>query len=114
MTLAPRSISLLGDFESRSVAQIVGIGFERQAQQADRAALQDLQLAQEPVHHPLPLAPVHLAGGLDDGHFQTVFGRRRHQRGSILAEAGTTPADAGLQESGADARIQADALWPPG
>ena len=64
MTRAPIWMQALGDMQGGRVAQVVGIGLERQAQQADGAALEDVEFLLELLDHHLPLRGVHVQRGL--------------------------------------------------
>ena len=110
MTLQPRCSKFASDLDSRGVAQIVGVGFERESQDSDGPAFEDFQLGQQFFDHALALPEVDLAGCRDDRHAETVFGRGGDQRRRIFPKTGAAPTEAGLQESSADARIQADSL----
>ena len=99
----------LGDVQGGRVAQIVRIGLERQAQQADGPAFQDVELFLKLLDHHLALRGVDVERGLQELAGVAVLARGVEQRLNVLAEATSAPADAGVEELGADARIETDA-----
>jgi len=99
-----------GNIQRWSVAQVVGVRLEAEAQKGDMPALENLEAFLQSVHHPGALAVVYLAGSLHNWHLELVIARGCHERGSILAETRAAPTDSGVQEARSDAVIQADAL----
>lgn len=56
----------------------------------------------------ITLPAIDFSGSFHDGEMKAVFPGGCHQGGGIFAEARTTPTEAGAEETGADARIEAD------
>ena len=98
-----------GDVDGGGIPQVVGVGFESQAEDGDGFAFEDFEFLLGTHDEVFPQFVVDFAGGGDDGHFEVVFAGGGDEGGGILAEAGATPADAGVEEARSDAGIQADA-----
>ena len=99
----------LGDVQGGRIAQVVRIGFEREAKQADGAAFEDEELFLKLLDHHLALGGVDVERGLEEFAGVAVLAGGMQQRLNVLAEATSAPADAGVEELGADAGIQTDA-----
>ena len=108
-TRAPRSSSWRATSSAGASRRSSVCGLNARPSRPMVRPLRIFSSAEQLLHHALPLAPVDFAGGLHDGHIQPVFGRGGDQRGGVFAEARSAPADAGLQEARADARVEADA-----
>ena len=106
---APVLQQTLHNIDGRRVAEVVGVGFEGEAEQADGAPFENLQLLEELFHHAQALVLVDFACRRGNGHGEAVFGGGGDQGRGIFGEAGSAPAKPGLQEAGADALVEADA-----
>src|SRR4029077_18767197 len=95
--------------QGRGFAQIVSVRLERQTQQADSSAFENLQLVQKLFDDTLALTRVGGARSRHDLHGEVVFGSGRHQGRTVLSETRSAPADARLQKAFADAGVEADA-----
>jgi len=71
-------------------------------------AAEDLEVLLELVGDVLALALVDVDGALDDGHGVVVAACGGDDGAGVLAEAAAAPADARVQEAGADAFVEAD------
>jgi len=98
-----------GNIDCGGIPQVIGVGFEGQAEDGDGFAFEDFEFLLGTHDEIFTQFVVDLAGSGDDGHIQVVFAGGGDEGGGILAEAGATPADAGIQEARSDAGIQADA-----
>ena len=94
--------------QRRRVAQVVGVGFERQAQHGDAAAPQAAQLALEPHDGALDLAAVHQLHGVEQRRRIVALDRQLLERAHVLGEARTAVADPGPEELRPDPPIVAD------
>ena len=91
------------DVDGRRVAQIVGVGLEREPQQADPTAPQAAQPAAQLAHDQAALRRVDVDRRLQEPGFVPVIPGRSDQLGDVLAEARTTPPDACVEEATTDA-----------
>ena len=98
-----------GDVDGGGIPQVVGVRFEGEAEDGDGFAFEDFEFLLGTHDEIFPQFVVDFAGGGDDRHFEVVFTGGGDEGGGIFAEAGATPADAGLEEAGSDAGVEADA-----
>src|SRR5215472_5078736 len=69
----------LGDLEARRVAKVAGIRLEREAEQSDRPALQNVELFLKFLDYDLTLQPVDGEGGFEQARLVAIFTRSVHQ-----------------------------------
>ena len=103
------SDEFLGQFDGRTVADVIGVGLEREPQHGNAFTRKDSEFVEDFEDDAIELSPVDMDGRLDDGHFVPVIARHAQEGQGILWKTRPAPSEAGLQEIGGNAAIHAHA-----